>query len=126
MTAKQKTPNRTRSRAALKVPVSAKAKFKPAVKSTKTTTKGRVSKAKASATKTNPLHHHVKRIYRLTPKFLHGMVAGAFVGIMIVTGLKASGMVSALTISSPRDCDSNAVITCGALTTSELQTRYKN
>jgi cell division septation protein DedD len=72
------------------------------------------------------LHHHAKRIYHVTPKFVHGMVAGAFVGILVVTGLKASGMVSALSISSPRDCDSNAVITCGALTTSELQTRYKN
>jgi hypothetical protein len=34
--------------------------------------------------------------------------------------------VNALSISSPRDCDNNAVINCGALTTTELRQRYGN
>ena len=72
------------------------------------------------------LRHHTKRVLSLTPKFVHGMITGAFVGIMVIVGLRASGVVSALTISSPRDCDSNAVINCGALTTAELQQRYTN
>lgn len=33
---------------------------------------------------------------------------------------------SALTVSSSRDCDSNAVIRCGALTVNELQRKYNN
>ena len=70
--------------------------------------------------------HHTKRIVKMTPMFVHGMVAGAFVGIMVIVGVRATGSVGALTISSPRDCDSNAVINCGALTTTELKQRYGN
>jgi hypothetical protein len=58
--------------------------------------------------------------------FVHGAVVGAFVGIMVIVGVRATGTVGALTISSPRDCDTNAVINCGALTTSELKARYNN
>jgi hypothetical protein len=81
---------------------------------------------KQAKTKKKGLKHHVKQAFYKTPKFIHGMVTGAFVGIMVVVGIRASGIVNALSISSPRDCDSNAVITCGALTTAELQQRYKN
>jgi hypothetical protein len=70
------------------------------------------------------MHHHAKRVYHLTPKFVHGMVAGAFVGVMLITGIRVTEQAGALSISSARDCDSNAVINCGALTTKELQTRY--
>ncbi len=67
--------------------------------------------------------HHAKTLFRVTPKFVHGMVTGAFIGIVAIFSLHASGWASALTITSPRDCDNNAVINCGALTTSELKTK---
>jgi len=70
--------------------------------------------------------HHAKRVYHLTPKFVHGMVAGAFVGIIVVITLNIIAPVAAVTVTSPRDCDTNAVINCGALTTAELQQRYSN
>jgi hypothetical protein len=69
--------------------------------------------------------HHAKRVYHGTPKFVHGMVIGTFVGIILVASLRAA-TTNALSIPSSRDCDTNAVINCGALTTSELQTRYHN
>jgi hypothetical protein len=96
---------------------------------TRTTTKStaRAKRKPASAAPT-PFHHtvvhHTKRAYHLTPKFVHGMVAGAFIGIMVVTGLRLTDTVGALSIVSARDCDSNAVINCGALTTKELQDDY--
>jgi hypothetical protein len=66
-----------------------------AVKS-RSVTKSKVSTAKKSSrsaavsrktTQPKGLKHHAKRIYRLTPKFVHGMIAGAFVGIVLVTSL---------------------------------------
>lgn len=62
----------------------------------------------------------------MTPKFVHGMVAGAFVGIVVVMTLGINRQVDALAIVSARDCDTNSVINCGALTTAELQQRYGN
>ena len=70
------------------------------------------------------IKHHAKTIVRVTPKFVHGMVVGAFIGVVVVFSLRATSQASALSISSPRDCDNNAVINCGALTTSELKTKY--
>jgi hypothetical protein len=72
------------------------------------------------------VRHHAKKIYHKTPKFVHGMVVGAFLGIVAVMTLNTLAPVAALSISSPRDCDSNAVINCGALDTAELQKGYKN
>jgi hypothetical protein len=72
---------------------------------------------------THHVAHHAKRIYAITPRFIHGMVVGAIVGVLVVVGLRST-VASALTISSPRDCDTNSVINCGALTTTELQQRY--
>jgi len=60
----------------------------------------------------------------MTPRFVHGMVIGAFVGVVVVMVLGTVLPVSALTLSSVRDCDSNAVISCGALSTQELQKGY--
>lgn len=86
------------------------------------------TKKSSKSIKQLPLHHqvkhHAKRVYHLTPKFVHGMVTGAFIGIMVVTGIQVTAQAGALSISSARDCDSNAVINCGALTTKELQDRY--
>lgn len=52
------------------------------------------------------------------------MVIGGFVGIVAVLSLGPILPVNALTLSSPRDCDTNAVISCGALTTAELKKGY--
>ncbi len=70
------------------------------------------------------IKHHAKKIYHKTPKFVHGMVVGAFVGIIGIMITHMVAPVSALSLSAPRDCDSNAVISCGALTVSELQQHY--
>lgn len=72
------------------------------------------------------IKHHAKHVYHVTPRFIHGMVAGAFVGVIVVTSLSAVTRAHALSISSARDCDSNAVINCGALTTDDLQNNYNN
>lgn len=72
------------------------------------------------------IQHHAKRLYQVTPKFVHGMGIGAFVGIVMVMTLGPILPAAALSISSSRDCDSNAVIPCGALNTTELRTDYAN
>src|SRR6185369_9142495 len=80
--------------------------------------------------KSKPIHkkvvHHAKRLYRITPKFVHGMGIGAFVGIITVMSFGPILPAHALTLSSPRDCDSNSVIPCGALSTAELQNDYND
>jgi len=50
------------------------------------------------------------------------------IGIITIslTPLLSMRPVSALTINSSRDCDSNAVINCGALTVNGLQSAYNN
>jgi hypothetical protein len=72
------------------------------------------------------LKHHARRIIHLTPKFVHGMIAGAFVGVVVVFSLGVTHQAAALTVNSQRDCDDYAVIYCGALTTLEIQKRYSN
>nr|AIA13714.1 hypothetical protein [uncultured bacterium]AIA14005.1 Unknown Function [uncultured bacterium] len=79
---------------------------------------------KRSKAQPTGLHHHAKRLFHMTPKFVHGMMAGAFIGVVIVLSLRNAVPASALSIISPRDCDTNAVINCGALSTTELQQRY--
>ncbi len=69
--------------------------------------------------------HHARRVAGVTPAFVHGVVFGAFVGVMVVSLLRNT-VASALAITSPRDCDTNAVVNCGALTTTELQQKYGN
>jgi hypothetical protein len=63
---------------------------------------------------------------RISRPVISGMFAGAFVGIVAVTAQGAMRQSTALSVSSPRDCDTNAVINCGALTTTELRQRYNN
>ncbi|MBC7581908.1 hypothetical protein H7097_03520 [Aeromicrobium sp.] len=94
-------------------PVSKISKAKPAVKprATKIVSKAKVTtkshpttasktvvakKARKSVTSKKSVQpkgfkHHAKRIYHLTPKFIHGMVAGAFVGVVLVTSLGITG-----------------------------------
>lgn len=71
--------------------------------------------------------HHAKRAYHVTPRFVHGMVIGAFVGLVIVFTFGSVLPVGAVvSLNSVRDCDTNAVINCGTLNTTELQQRYYN
>ncbi len=64
------------------------------------------------------------RLLNATPTFLPGVVAGAIVGIVVVIAQATMTGASALNISSTRDCSSNAVLTCGALSTAEVQKKY--
>jgi hypothetical protein len=88
--------------------------------------KARPNKTRA-AKKPTAVHssvRHVKRVLSLTPKFVHGMVVGGFVGLLIVTLLHRVSPAAALTLSVSRDCTPNAVIHCGAINTDELKSRY--
>jgi hypothetical protein len=46
------------------------------------------------------------------------------VGVVFAIVSLGSSLAGALTLSSGRDCDDNAVLRCGALTTGELQSKY--
>lgn len=98
--------------------VSAKAKTAKAATRTP-----KVAKTKTAKTRKTPLHH-ARTLLRITPKFVHGMVVGAFLGLMLLSVLRSQSNASALSVTVTRNCDSNSVIYCGALTTSELQQRY--
>jgi hypothetical protein len=71
-----------------------------------------------------PIREHAKRIWHVTPKFVHGAVAGAVIGIVVVSQLGSIRPAHALSIDTPRDCDDYAVIRCGSLTTGELKKDY--
>ncbi|HSX00310.1 MAG TPA: hypothetical protein VLH38_04705 [Patescibacteria group bacterium] len=70
------------------------------------------------------MKNHAKRVLRITPKFVHGMVLGAFVGILVVMSLRSTTPAHATSVSGSRDCTANSVIECGALSTIELQQKY--
>jgi hypothetical protein len=86
---------------------------------------GRAAAKTKKPTGIHRVHHHAKQILGITPKFVHGAILGAIVGVVIVSGLRGE-QAAALSITAPRDCDSNAVINCGALNTTELKQRYGN
>ena len=94
----------------------------------KAKSKARTKPTKARATKKPAAQRgpvkHVKRVLSLTPKFVHGMVVGAFVGLLVVGVLRQVSPASALNLTVSRDCTPNAVIKCGAITTDELKSRY--
>src|SRR5581483_3664634 len=74
-----------------------------------------------------PLHHRVKRVFHATPKFVHGMITGAFVGVIIVGVLGSNGVANADSPAvSVRDCTANSVIYCGNESLSELINKYNN
>jgi hypothetical protein len=70
------------------------------------------------------IKHHAKRLWHATPMFVHGMVTGAFVGLVLVFSLGKVNSANALTLTASRDCDDYAIIHCGALSTSELKKDY--
>jgi len=96
-------------------------------KATKTTRSTKATKRTTVATKKIPKPiKHAQTLLRITPKFVHGMVVGAFVGLLFVSFLRAQNVAQALSVTVTRNCDDNSVIYCGALTTTELQQRYGN
>lgn len=90
-----------------KQPSPAKAPVKAKAKTTKTTKAIRSNKTAKTATVTKKniikhkkgLVHHTKRIYHLTPKFVHGALIGAFVGMLVVTWIGSTGNVKANQVS---------------------------
>lgn len=87
-------------------------------------TKRSVSKQSTKKAQKKGVVHHAKRLYHVTPKFIHGMVVGAFIGILVVIPLSNSGNADALTISSGKDCDGWSIINCGVQSTAELKKAY--
>src|SRR5437868_209138 len=75
----------------------AKARVVASKKSTASRAKRSTAAVKATKRKgiTHHVKHHAKRIYRLTPKFVHGMIAGGFVGVVLVTSLGYTSGASA-------------------------------
>ena len=119
-----------KSRAAAKATTVAKSTAKRKSSASARAKTAKVAKPKilkasnASKSKTVRPMKHVRHILRITPKFVHGMMVGGFLGLLLVSMLRAQSNAQALSISVTRNCDSNAVIYCGALTTAELQQRY--
>ena len=72
------------------------------------------------------IKHHAKRLWNSTPIFVHGMVTGAFIGLVIVFSFGKVANAGALTLTASRDCDDYAIIHCGSLSTAELKKDYKN
>lgn len=91
------------------------------------TSRSRVSKKKPIGIH-HQVAHHVKRAFFATPKFVHGMVVGAFVGVMVVAFLGSNGLAHADSspAASAEDCTDISVIYCGAQTVSDLISKYNN
>lgn len=70
----------------------------------KTTTKSRskssTNRSRAKTKKKTGFRpiHHTKRLIKLTPKFVHGAIIGAFVGVVLVLALGSSSPAHAATI----------------------------
>lgn len=56
-------------------------------------------------------------------KLMYGILLGA-AGLLLLAGTIIPSIAHALTVDTPRDCDTNAVIYCGATTTTELHHKY--
>jgi hypothetical protein len=103
------------------MPKTIKSKRQPSKKSTN------VRKSAANVRKPRKgLVHHSKRLYRLTPKFVHGMVVGALVGVVLLSPLGFGRGAEALTISAGKDCDSYSIIKCGITSTNNLKNDYNS
>jgi hypothetical protein len=50
-----------------------------------------VAAKKAAAPQRKGILHHTKRLYHLTPKFVHGMLIGAVIGIVAITYIGSTG-----------------------------------
>ncbi|MCA9325565.1 hypothetical protein KDA23_05915 [Candidatus Saccharibacteria bacterium] len=100
-------------------------------KKTRQITKSKTKKHPvAAATRTKKgapkkgLIHHTKRLYHVTPKFVHGMVVGAFVGILVLVPLGSAQNADALSIKTTKDCDAWSIVNCGVTSTANLKNAY--
>ena len=59
-------------------------------------------------------------------KMLRNLALAAASLWLAVAGIMSSSTANAISMESPRDCDANAVINCGALSTAELQRKYNS
>jgi hypothetical protein len=75
--------------------------------------------------KKRPIHHHIKRAIVVTPKFVHGVFVGALAGALLVLVLRSISPAAAATAPLIRDCSSNSIIQCGALTPAEFIKKVK-
>lgn len=70
--------------------------------------------------------HTLRSALARLPAFVHGAVASASIGFLTMLALQGIAQANAISLSSPRDCDTNAVMNCGALSTAEIQKKYSN
>lgn len=61
----------------------------------------------------------------MTKKFTVGVAVTAFAVVSLIAAPLANAQSAVNLSSAAKDCDANAVMYCGASTTSELQTKYK-
>ncbi len=73
-----------------------------------------------------PFRERAKHAWHATPKFVHGAIAGAFVGVIIAAQLGMVNPASALSLNTVKDCDNYAIIKCGVASTTDLQREYKD
>lgn len=88
--------------------------------------KSSASSKSKTTTQRKSLINHGRRLYLATPKFIHGMVVGAVVGIIIVSQIGANQGASALVIAAGKDCDNYSIINCGVTSSSDLKNTYAN
>lgn len=99
---KTTTTKKTTTKVKVTKPTKSVAKTTAKARTTKPT-KSRVASAatkKKVVARKGPLHH-AKRIYHLTPKFVHGMLVGAVVGLALVTWIGSTGHASANPAAAP-------------------------
>jgi hypothetical protein len=99
-------------------------KKRPITRSKKAGARKSAAVSKAKPSKRKGLVHHGKRLYRVTPKFVHGMLVGAVIGIVVVSPFSAKQDASALAIAAGKDCDSYSIINCGVTSTADLKDKY--
>lgn len=90
----------------------------------KTTKTHLATKSRASSTKRRPVKstaktrkvvapkgvaHHAKRLYHLTPKFVHGMVVGGLIGVLVVSILGGSLVDPLKTSAATGSCDAHGI-----------------
>lgn len=108
-----------------KTTVKAKQPIKSLAASKRRVTKKSVASKAKKTSQPKGIKHHAKRLYRITPKFIHGMIVGAFVGIVVLVPLGKTVQTSALSISSGQDCDNYSIIKCGVSSTNDLLSKYR-
>lgn len=125
VTAKSKSTKTTSKAHATKRAVSTKSNAKASpVKSKATAKKTRAVAAAKPKGLHRKVHHHAKRLYHATPKFVHGMFVGALVGVMVVGFLGGStihpGSANAATGEPIKPIGGNCVVKTDANNTYKI------